>query len=84
MLLTDCRANITLDGQASRVPAGTEAIDVAKGFRQLNIDSLVIATGKRPSSSLQTLAKALDAPYVTMPRTDAISLSKSVLGVLEA
>ncbi|MEM8980509.1 MAG: magnesium chelatase subunit D, partial [Pseudomonadota bacterium] len=57
VLLTDGRANIDLDGEAARVPAGTQADEIAQTFPMHGIESLVIDSGKRPNPNLNALAQ---------------------------
>lgn len=78
-LLTDGRGNIALDGSANRAQAEEDALKLATTIRASGLPSIVIDTANRPQPSLQTLAKALDAPYIALPRADAHRLS-SVLG----
>ncbi len=82
VLITDGRANITLDGHANRSQAGEDSTIVAKALRSDGIPALVIDAGLRPSRALGTLAEVLDAPYVPLPRADAQKLSQAVSGAL--
>lgn len=77
-LLTDGRANISLDGQANRTTAAEDSIRIARALRASGTPSLVIDTGARPQATLRHLATELDAPYVPMPRADAHRLSDVV------
>ena len=79
-LLTDGRANIALDGQASRAMAADDALKVARGLRVAGIDSIVIDTGNRPEPQLRTLSEALDGTYLPLPRANAERLSDAVFG----
>ncbi len=82
ILLTDGRANIALDGRADRAAAAAEALGLARGLRARGIPGLVIDTGARPERALATLAGALDAPYLPLPRADARRLSAAVAAAL--
>ncbi len=83
ILLTDGRANISLDGEANRKQAATDASRMAQVIRAQGIDALVIDTGNRPEPALRTLAQTLDAPYLPLPRADAQRLSDAVSTALD-
>jgi len=78
VVLTDGRANITLDGQADRARAGQDAQSIARLYRGAALPGLVIDTGKRPTRDLATLARALGAPYLPLPRAGAPRLRAAV------
>ena len=78
--LTDGRANIALDGTASRVPAGTDAEIMAQHIAAHNIASMVIDVSIRPHSALEALSSHMMAPYVALPRANAQKLSQAISG----
>nr|WP_037087474.1 magnesium chelatase subunit D [Cereibacter sphaeroides] len=78
-LLTDGRGNIALDGSANRAEAEEDALKLAASLRGSGLPAVVIDTANRPQPSLAALARALDAPYIALPRADAHKLS-NVLG----
>ncbi|MGP3697360.1 magnesium chelatase subunit D [Rhodobacter sp. NSM] len=78
-LLTDGRGNIALDGSANRAQAEEDSLKLASLLRASGLPAIVIDTANRPQPSLAKLAKALDAPYIALPRADAHKLS-NVLG----
>ncbi|NEX44695.1 magnesium chelatase subunit D [Pseudotabrizicola algicola] len=78
-LLTDGRGNIALDGSASRTQAEEDALRLARAIRAGGFPAIVIDTANRPQASLAQMARAMDAPYLALPRADARKLS-SVLG----
>jgi len=82
-LLTDGRANIALDGRADRTAAAEDATRLARAIRAAGIEALVIDMGKRPAAGLETLAAAMAAPYLPLPRADAQRLSRTVATALE-
>ncbi|MFY0693107.1 MAG: magnesium chelatase subunit D [Paracoccaceae bacterium] len=82
-ILTDGRANIALDGTASRISASEDARAIARQIRARQTPALVIDTGTRPQGSLQDLAKDLNAPYLPLPRADAHKVSQAIEAVLE-
>ena len=83
-LLTDGRANISLDGRPDRAQAAEDAQGLARVLRAEAADALVIDTGRRPERSLSELAGTLGALYLPMPRADAESLSAAVSARLES
>lgn len=78
IVLTDGRANITLDGRPDRQQAAQDAQDVAAKLASLAIEALVIDTTIRPERALKALADTMRANYVALPRADAKSLSAAV------
>ncbi|RSK33044.1 magnesium chelatase subunit D [Rhodovulum iodosum] len=83
-LLTDGRANITLEGTANRAIAAEDATRMAQALRLNNLPGMVIDMGMRPERSLKVLADAMGAPYIPLPRADANRLSSAVSAVLDA
>ena len=81
-ILTDGRANITLDGRADRKQAALDAQQIARVLRASGTDAIVIDTGNRPEPALRALAQTLDGTYLPLPRADAERLSKSVATAL--
>ncbi|TGD66099.1 magnesium chelatase subunit D [Tabrizicola sp. WMC-M-20] len=79
-LLTDGRGNIALDGTANRALAEEDAQRLARAIRATGLPSIVIDTANRPQPGLAAMARAMDAPYLALPRADARRLS----GVLSA
>ncbi|TGD42909.1 magnesium chelatase subunit D [Pseudotabrizicola sediminis] len=79
-LLTDGRGNIALDGSANRALAEEDATRLARAIRATGMPSIVIDTANRPQPGLAAMARAMDAPYLALPRADARRLS----GVLSA
>ena len=77
-LLTDGRGNIALDGSANRVQAEEDAQKLATSIRASGLPALVIDTANRPQPALAALARALDAPYLALPRADAYKLSAAL------
>ncbi|MDO8881700.1 MAG: magnesium chelatase subunit D [Pseudotabrizicola sp.] len=78
-LLTDGRGNIALDGSANRAQAEEDALRLARAIRATGMPAVVIDTANRPQPSLAAMARAMDAPYLALPRADARRLS-GVLG----
>jgi len=73
--LTDGRGNIALDGRADRAVAEEDALRLARVIRAQGFPGIMIDTGNRPQPSLAMLARAMDAPYLPLPRADAQRIS---------
>jgi magnesium chelatase subunit D len=82
VVMTDGRANIALDGSASRPRAATDARMLAGTLRARGIPGLMIDMSNRPQPALQELASSFDATYLPLPRADAARVSKAVSGAL--
>ena len=82
-LLTDGRANISLDGSANRQKAAEDAALMAGWISGLGIKSVVMDVGRSPNAALADLAQTLRAEYYPMPRADAHGLSQTVHRVLD-
>lgn len=83
ILLTDGRANITLDGTPDRKRAMAEAEQVAAEITAQRIDTILIDTGRRPEPALKSLAASLRGQYTALPRADARRLSETITAALE-
>lgn len=83
-MLTDGRANITLDGIADRAQAAQDATTLARLLRAQGIPGLVLDMSNRPQDALRDLAAQMNAPYVPLPRADARRLSGAITKALEA
>lgn len=82
VLLTDGRANISLEGQADRAQAGEDAQKIARTISAAGVDALVIDTTIRPERSLKQLADTMHANYIALPRADAKRVSAAVTASL--
>ena len=82
VLLTDGRANISLEGEPDRAQAGADAQKIAGDICALGIDALVIDTTIRPERSLKKLAETMRASYIPLPRADAQGVSAAVTASL--
>ncbi len=81
-LMTDGRANVTLEGTGGRQTAQDEATRLALGLRALGVSAAVIDTAMRPGPTTQTLANALGARHMPLPRADAKTLSSALSDAL--
>ncbi|MBK5933437.1 protoporphyrin IX magnesium-chelatase [Rhodovulum imhoffii] len=83
-LLTDGRANISLEGTPNRAEAAEDARKMGHALRLNGLPAMVIDMGMRPERSLKALAEIMAAPYIPLPRADANRLSSAVSAVLES
>jgi magnesium chelatase subunit D len=81
-LLTDGRANITLDGAPDRARAAQDAADIAAAIAASRTDAIIIDMGNRPEPALEALATTMNAHYFALPRADARRVSAAVTSVL--
>lgn len=77
-VLTDGRGNIALDGSANRQAAQADTTRMAQALQAMRVPALVLDTSLRPRPDVQTLATALGAELVRLPRADAHGLSATL------
>ncbi len=77
-LLTDGRANIALDGSASRAQARKDAQTLAAQLSVHAVQGCVIDTAPRPGPESTALAQGLGVDCIALPRADAQRLSKAI------
>lgn len=75
VLLTDGRANIARDGTPGRERAEAEALAAARAWKAAGIAALVVDTSPRPEPRARTLAEAMGARYLALPRAAAHDLA---------
>jgi magnesium chelatase subunit D len=80
VLLTDGRANVGRDGQASRPKAMADALEAAKQFAAQRIDAVFVDTSPRPREDAASIALAMGARYAALPYVEA----SAVAGVVRA
>lgn len=81
-LLTDGRANITLEGTASRAQAGADATKMGGWLRASDVPSVVLDLGTRPQPHLAELSKQMGGTYLPLPRADAARMSAALEGAM--
>lgn len=84
VFLTDARANMTRDGAGGRKSAEAEALASARVPRDAGFMVLLVDTSPRPNPFARTLADAMRARYVPLPRANASTLSQAVRSVVAA
>jgi magnesium chelatase subunit D len=87
VMLTDGRANIGRDGEPGRPRAMQDALDAARRIRAANVAALAIDTAQlgaagRDEAPVRTLAEAMTARYIKLPRADAAGINAAVRGAL--
>ena len=78
IVLTDGRANITLEGIPDRVRAMDESYQISQWIALSGIKSVIFDVGKRPNKVLSKLAEDMQAAYFALPRADAHVISKKI------
>jgi magnesium chelatase subunit D len=81
VLLTDGRANVARSGEGGRARAGAEALQAARVLRAAGLPALVVDTGSRGEEA-RTIADAMGARYLKLPRAEAGALSAAVRAAL--
>ncbi|QFT99067.1 Magnesium-chelatase 60 kDa subunit [Roseovarius sp. THAF8] len=84
VLLTDGRANIPLSGDPNRATANDDATRLAVSLRGQGLSGVLVDTSNRPTDTARTIAAALGARYLALPRADAHGISTAVTSALEA
>ncbi|MEO0750617.1 MAG: magnesium chelatase subunit D [Pseudomonadota bacterium] len=74
-ILTDGRANVTLNGKPGRAQARDEAQAMARALAMQGLKSVVIDTAQRPGREGAELATWLAGDYLGLPRADAYKIS---------
>ncbi|SEG50341.1 magnesium chelatase subunit D [Methylobacterium sp. 190mf] len=81
VLLTDGRANVARSGEGGRARAGAEALQAARALRAAGLPALVVDTGTRGDEA-RSVADAMGARYLKLPRAEAGQLSAAVRAAL--
>ena len=84
VVLTDGRANVTLDGQGSRQQAQAEAMEAARAVRAELLTALLVDTSPRPRPQASKLAEEMAARYLPLPQADAAGLSRAAHSLTSA
>ncbi len=78
VVLSDGRANVTLQGLGGRVQAQADAMLWVQQWRQTGHRSLWIDTSIQPDPQVQNLADALGASYMPMPQVQAQRMANAM------
>lgn len=81
VLLSDGRANVTLEGLGGRAQAQADALRWSQQWRQSGHRALWIDTSPQPEPQAQQLAAAMDASYLPMPQVQAQRMAHAMQGL---
>ncbi len=79
-ILTDGKANMTLDGLADRQAAMAQSSDLAGSIARMGHHAIVIDISPRPREEAAALAQALHGRYVPLPHARSRALVEAVEG----
>ena len=77
VILTDGRANITVEGKPGRDRAQIDASMAGKRLRAEGIATMLVDTSPRPQLQAERLAQQMAARYVPLPYANAAAISKA-------
>ena len=78
-MLSDGRANVTLQGEGSRAVAKAQALSWATQWRWSQLGGIWLDTSARPDPQAQEIALAMGAHYVPLP----LANSQRMAGVVK-
>ena len=80
VVMTDGKANIARNGEASRIAAMEDAHAAASALAAAQVKCLFVDTAPRPRPQARTLAESLQATYLPLPSTNAATLPELIRG----
>ena len=83
VVLTDGRANITLDGMPNRAVALEQSGNIGRWISGLGFKSVVLDVGNRSNPALAKVARNMNSLYFPLPRADALRISKTIEAELD-
>ena len=78
VLLTDGKANISLDGKPGRERAHADAVTAARQLFVCGVACLLIDTSPKPQAQARELALAMGARYIPLPQAQAGEIGRIV------
>ncbi|MEM9530211.1 MAG: magnesium chelatase subunit D [Pseudomonadota bacterium] len=78
VILTDGRGNVSRDGRPGAPESSEQAVEAARELAAAGYRTLLVDASRRPRREAQTLAEALSARYLPLPRADAETLSSAI------
>ena len=83
VVLTDGRANITLEGKHDRAMALEQSENIGKWISSLGFKSVVLDVGNRSNPALEKVTKDMNGLYFPLPRANAHRISKTIEAELD-
>ena len=78
VVLTDGRANITLEGMPDRAMALEQSGSIGRWISGLGFKSVVLDVGNRANPALIKVARDMNSLYFPLPRADAQRISETI------
>ena len=78
VVLTDGRANITLEGMTDRALALEQSGNIGRWISSLGFKSVVLDVGNRSNPALAKVARDMNSVYFPLPRADAHRISETI------
>jgi len=76
VVLSDGRANVSLEGIGGRAQAHSDAMGLAQRVRLMGVSSVWVDTAPQPEPLAQALSHAMGARYVPMPQVRSQQLAQ--------
>jgi magnesium chelatase subunit D len=83
VMLSDGRANVTLQGEGSRPIAKAQCLSWAQQWRASFINAIWLDTSARPDPQGQDIAQAMGAHYVPLPLAGSQRMASTVQAIQE-
>ena len=84
VLLTDGKANVTLEGRPGREQAQADAILAARELAASGVRCLLVDTSPKPQAQARELALAMRARYIPLPQARTGEIGRIVRNSLAA
>ena len=78
VMLSDGRANVTLEGEGSRPLAKAQALSWARQWKSQRLQSIWLDTSARTDPQAKEIALAMDAHYVPLPHANSQRMANAV------
>lgn len=78
VVLTDGRANVAADGTGGRERARADAERAARAIAADGLRAILVDVSPRPQPAAESLARAMTAAYVPLPRADSARIAAAV------
>jgi magnesium chelatase subunit D len=78
IVLSDGRANVTLEGEGSRAVAKSQALKLAEQWRATQIQSVWLDTSPRSDPQAQEVAQVMGAKYIPLPLANSQNMANAV------